>query len=195
MYSPLYTVTFIRDLLRQMFFEYGGEDYTWSEDSRESKLMIETVNNTNSKARVQQFPRILIQRGPTFLQSQFINNNLQKTEGGTVGVAVGDTERYRQDVTGSLNILIEARNEGACEELGEFIRKFLCWSKPFIETRFGFQAFGKQIQLSQCDMDREDTEKFKININVPYIIEDTWQKNGNLVRLNHVFQRLMSDPD
>lgn len=195
MYSPLYTVTFIRDLLRQMFFEYGGEDYTWSEDSRESKLMIETVNNTNSKARVQQFPRILIQRGPTFLQSQFINNNLQKTEGGTVGVAVGDTERYRQDVTGSLNILIEARNEGACEELGEFIRKFLCWSKPFIETRFGFQAFGKQIQLSQCDMDREDTEKFKININVPYIIEDTWQKTGNLVRLNHVFQRLMSDPN
>lgn len=178
-----------------MFFEYGGEDYTWSEDSRESKLMIETVNNTNSKARVQQFPRILIQRGPTFLQSQFINNNLQKTEGGTVGVAVGDTERYRQDVTGSLNILIEARNEGACEELGEFIRKFLCWSKPFIETRFGFQAFGKQIQLSQCDMDREDTEKFKININVPYIIEDTWQKTGNLVRLNHVFQRLMSDPN
>lgn len=195
MYSPLHTVTFIRDLLRQMFYEYGGPRFAWDENPRNSKIMIETINNINTDSRVQQFPRVLIQRGPTFLQSQFLNNNLQRTEGGTIGVATGDTELYRQDVNGSINILVEARQEGTCEEVGEFLRRFLCWSKPFIETQFGFQAFGKQIQLSQCDMDREDTEKFKININIPYIIEDKWQKTGDLVRLNHVFQRLMGNPD
>ena len=195
MYSPLHVVTFLRDLLRQMFYEYGGANFAWDEDPRKSKITIGTMNDNYSNERVQQFPRIIIQRGPSFIQSQFINNNLQKTQQGTIGVATGDTEIFRQDVNGSLNILIETRNEGTCEEVGEFTRRFLCWSKPFIETQFGFQAFGKQVQISQCDMDQEDTEKFKININIPYIIEDRWQKNGDLVRLNHVFQRLLDPSD
>ncbi|CAL9985992.1 hypothetical protein VPHD148_0286 [Vibrio phage D148] len=194
MYSPLHTVTFIRDLMRQMFYEYGGPDLSWNEDPRKSKVMIGTINDNNTEERIQQFPRVLIQRGPTFLQSQFISNNLNNVTGG-VGVSSGDKEIYRQDVNGSITILIEARNEGTCEEIGELLRRFLCWSKPFIETQFGFQAFGKQINLSQCDMDREDAEKFKININIPYIIEDKWQKTGDLVRLNHVFQRLMGNQD
>lgn len=195
MYSPLHVVTFMRDLLRQMFYEYGGPNFAWDADPRKSKIMVGTVNDNHTGERVQQFPRVLIQRGPSFVQSQFLNNNLKKTEGGMLGVAAGDKELYRQDVNGSINIIIEARNEGTCEEVGEFTRRFLCWSKPFIETQFGFQAFGKQVQISQCDMDTEDTEKFKININIPYIIEDQWQKTGELVRLNHVFQRLLGNPD
>ena len=192
MYSPLYLMTFIRDLLRGMFTEYGGDKYSWNEDPRKSDITIGTMNDTHTDEIVQQFPRVLIQRGPLFIQSQFLNNNLRKVTGG-VGVPSGDKEIFRQDVSGSINIIIETRNEGTCEELGDCLRKYICWCKPFIETTFGFQAFGKQIQISECDMSEEDTEKFKISINIPYIVEDTWSKEGELVRLNHVFRRLVSN--
>ena len=122
------------------------------------------------------------------LQSQFIANSLESHKNG--GVAEGGTEHFRQDINGSINIIIEARNEGTCEEIGEFTRRFLCWSKPFIESTFGFQAFGKQIQIGACEMDMEEDEKFKININIPYIVEDRWMKSADLVRLNHIFNEM-----
>lgn len=191
-YSPLYVVTFLRDLFRKMYFEYGGEDFCWDEDPRKSKIMIGTVSDVNTTERIQQFPRILFQRGQSFCQSQFIANGLNTVHGG--GIKRGGTETYRQDINGSINIIIEARNEGTCEELGEFSRKFICWTKPFIETTFGFQAFGKSVQIGACEMDMEETEKFKININIPYIVEDRWQKSGDLVRLNHIFNEMTNVP-
>lgn len=191
MYSPLYTVTFIKDLLRQMYYEYGGTAYAWNEDERKSKIIINTVNDTTHQGRAQQLPRILIQRGPTEVHSQFINNNTERVEGG--GISAGGTEYFRQDVSGYLNLIIEARNEGTCEEISEFTRRFICWSKPFIEAQFGFQAFAKQLTVSECSMDREDTEKFKISISIPYIIEDRWQMTGDLTRLNHIFYNLVQE--
>lgn len=189
-YSPLYVVTFLRDLLRNMYREYGGEHFSWDEDPRKSQITIGTVSNQHSGERIQQFPRILIQRGGSMCQSQFIANNLDYHHNG--GVKAGGTEHFRQDINGSINFIIEARNEGTCEELGEFTRRFLCWSKPFIETTFGFQAFAKVMQIGACELDHEDTEKFKININVPYIIEDRWTKSGDLVRLNHIFREMIN---
>lgn len=191
-YSPLYVVTFLRDLFRKMYLEYGGEDFCWDEDPAKSKIMIGTVSDVNSTERIQQFPRILFQRGPSFCQSQFISNNLDYMKEG--GVKRGGTEHFRQDVNGSINIIIEARNEGTCEEVCEFSRKFICWTKPFIETTFGFQAFGKAVSIGACELDMEETEKFKININIPYIVEDRWQKSGNLVRLNHIFHEMTDIP-
>ena len=190
-YNPLFVVSMIRDMLREMYVEYGGDNFKWDEDPRTSKITIGTVNDIHSNERIQQFPRILIQRGSSQLHSQFITNNLESTTG--LGVNTGDTEYYRQDVEGSINIIIESRQEGTCEEIAENTRKFLCWSKPFIETKFGFQAFGKIMQISECMMDQEDVEKFKISINIPYIIEDRWQKTDNLIRLNHVFRKLVPD--
>lgn len=189
-YNPLFVTTFIRDLFRKMYFEYGGESYSWDEDPRKSKIMIGTVNDKHSTERIQMFPRILIQRGPSFCQSQFISNNLESVKDG--GVPKGGKEYHRQDITGSILITIEAVNEGSCEELGEYTRRFLCWCKPFIENTFGFQAFGKTIQIGACELEREDTEKFKININIPYIVEDRWEKSGDLVRLNHIFHEMIN---
>lgn len=188
-YSPLYVVTFIRDLLRKMYREYGGEDFCWDDNPRKSMITIGTVNDENSNERKQQLPRILIQRGPTICQDQFIANNLESRV--KQGVSNGGSDHFRQDITGSINLIIEARNEGTCEEVSEYTRKFIMWSKPFIETTFGFQAFAKAVQISTCDLDQEDAEKFKININVPYIIEDRWQKTGNLTRLNYIFKEMM----
>lgn len=190
MFGPLQVTTFIRDMLRDLFLEYGDADFVWSPDVRLSKITIGTINDINSEERKQQFPRILVQRGPTFLQTQFIGGNFARTNGGTVGISTGDVETYRQDITGSLTILIETRQEGTCESLAEYVRKFICWSRKYIESQFGFNRFGNQMQISQCDMDLEDTERFKISINIPYIIEEKWETSGNLTRLNHVFHKL-----
>lgn len=191
MYSPLQVVSFIRDSLRALYFEYGGPNFNWDANPRVSKLTIGTVNDHHSDERIQQFPRILIQRGPSQLSSQFISNSLEQATG--LGVSSGGTEYYRQDIDGSISLIIEARQEGTCEELAEYTRRFICWSKPFIETQFGFQAFAKMISVSECMMDQEDVEKFKISINIPYIIEDRWQKTGDLTRLNHVFYKLVNE--
>lgn len=191
-YSPLHVVSFIRDLLRKMYFEYGGEKYAWSDDPRKSKVAIGTVSDKNDGSKIQQLPRILIQRGPSSMGSQYIADNLESHIDG--GVPSGGVEIFRQDINGSINIIIEAVNEGTCEEVCEFSRKFLCWSKPFIETMFGFQAFGKQIMIGPCEMDMEDAEKFKININIPYIVEDRWIKSADLVRLDHIFREMTDIP-
>ena len=104
-YNPLYVVTFIRDLFRRMYLEYGGIDYAWNEDPRLSKITIGTVSNVNSGERIQQFPRILIQRGPSLCSTQFIANNLEKRYNG--GIAEGGHDTHRTDITGSINIIIE----------------------------------------------------------------------------------------
>lgn len=191
MYSPLYVTTFIRDLLRELFKEYGGEQYSWDSDPKKSKITIGTVNDNHSNARTQQFPRILVQRGPLQCNSQFLSNNLRIRESG--GISRGGKDIHRQDIHGSMLIIVEARNEGSCELVGDLVRQFIAWSKLFIETTFGFQAFARQLSVGTCDMDREDTEKFKININIPYTVEDGWEIEGNLTRLNHIFSSLSSD--
>lgn len=188
MYNSLHVVTFIRDLLREMFFEYGGDYHSWNSDERLSKIRIGTVNDHNQDGSIQQMPRIMVHRGPSNISSQFLNNNLEATWGG--GLPRGGHNSYRQDINGSIDLLIEATNEGTCEVLAEFTRKFLCWSKPFIESKFGFQAFGRQIMISTCDQDEEDIEKFKISISIPFIVEDRWKLEGNLTRLNHIFHKL-----
>lgn len=188
MYSSLYVVTFIRDLFREMFLEYGGEHYSWNSDERLSKIRIGTVNDHNDDDISQKLPRILIRRGSCSASAQFINNNFERETDG--GINRGGTNVYRQDVNGSIDIIVEATNEGTCEEIGEFLRRFLCWSRQHIESKFGFQAFGRQFIISPCDQDEEDIEKFKISISIPFIVEDRWVLEGHLTRLNHIFHKL-----
>tara|TARA_R110002074_G_scaffold204126_1_gene372323 strand:+ start:495 stop:1052 length:558 start_codon:yes stop_codon:yes gene_type:complete len=181
-------VTFIRDLFREMFQEYGGKYYSWNTDERLSNIRIGTVNDHNPSSLTQKLPRILVRRGSCSASNQFLNNGLEAEYNG--GINRGGNSSYRQDVSGTIDIIVEATNEGSCEELSEFLRKFICWTKPFIENRFGFQAFCKQFVISPCDQDVEDIEKFKISISIPFIVEDRWTVNGDLTRLNHIFQKL-----
>jgi hypothetical protein len=175
--------------MQRTFYEFAGSNYAWSSDPKESKITIGTVSDVNSKAHIQAFPRVLIQRGASMCRVQFIADSLDVRRDG--GPSKGGTDIHRQDVEGSINLIIEARNEGTCEEIAEFIRKFLVWSKPLIEKTFQFQSFGSIVQIGMCEMDLEDTEKFKISINVPYIVEDRWIRSTDLTRLNHIFRDLV----
>lgn len=191
-YSPLFVVSFIRDLLRRTFGDVAGPDFAWSSDPKESKITIGTVSDVNQNSRVQAFPRILIQRGASMCRTQFIADNMERRVNG--GISQGGHDIHRQDVEGSINIIIEARNEGTCEEIGESVRRFFCWSKPLIEAMFQFQSFASVIQIGMCEMDLEDTEKFKISINIPYTVEDRWTRSADLDRLNYIFKELTTKP-
>lgn len=188
MYTPLHVVTFIRDALQAMFAEYGGENFAWNSDRKQSKIDIGTVNDLHKDSDRHKTARVLVQRGAAMTQTLSLSDNLNETING--GIARGGSRNHRQDIQGTINIIVEARQEGTCEEVAEFTRRFICWSKPYIEKQFGFQAFAKQLSVSECMMDREDTEKFKITINIPFIVEDHWQVSGDLIKINHIFNQL-----
>lgn len=186
-FNPLSVVTFTRDCLRKLFLEFG-EDFTWSSDSKQSKIWIGTANDYNASVEIQKIPRVLIQRGPIDINTAFISNNLEYVE----GTPNDKTKHYRQDLQGNLTIIVETVSEGACEVLAERLRRFICWSKPFIETEFGFQGFARQMQISPCMPDRENKEKFKIQISIPYSIEDRWSSTQFYIKLKSIFQEIKS---
>ena len=186
-FNPLSVVTFTRDMLRKLFLEFS-EEFKWSEVSTESKIWIGTANDYNASEVLQKIPRVLIQRGPIMMNTSFISNNLEYVE----GTPNDRTKHRRQDLQGDLTLIVETVSEGACEVLAEQIRRFIIWSKPFIESEFGFQSFARHIQISPCMPDRENKEKFKIQIAIPFIIEDRWETKTVFIKLKAVFQEIKS---
>lgn len=186
-FNPLTVVTFARDCLRKLFMEFSDE-YAWAEDPNESKIWIGTVNDYNAAVPIQKIPRILLQRGDVVTNTLSISNSLEHVHGTPNDIV----KNFRKDLQGMLNIIVETTSEGSCELLAENVRRFLVWSKPFIEEEFGFQRFAHQVSVSSCMPDRENKEKFKIQIAIPYIVEDRWFTQQVYIRLKAIFQEVKS---
>lgn len=187
-FNPLSTATITRDILRRLFREFPPAEFKWDPDEKKSKIVIGTINDYNSRDGIQQLPRVLIQRGPVSQRPTSISDNLLTVQGEK---SEKQTIR-RQDIDGSIQIIIEASNEGTCELVGNFVRLFISWSKPFLEVDFGFQAFARELSLSECMPDREDKEKFKIVVTIPYRVEDGWMTESDAFRLKNIFLDLKS---
>lgn len=54
------------------------------------------------------------------------------------------------------------------------------------EADFGFQRFGWDISISECDQSDEDKEKFKIQVQIPYIVEDRWNYTPDSILLKKI---------
>ena len=186
-FNLLSVVTFIKDTLRKLFLEFSDE-FKWSSSPTESKIWIGTANDYNAEEILQKIPRVLIQRGSIMMNTNFISNNLEYVEGTPNDL----TKHKRQDLQGDITIIVETNSEGACEVLAEQIRRFIGWSKPFIESEFGFQAFARQVQISPCIPDRENKEKFKIQLVIPFSIEDRWETKQVYIKLKAIFQEIKS---
>jgi hypothetical protein len=150
-------------------------------DMADMNVHVQMINDRNEE-KIQVMPRVMLQRGPYRSGTQFIGSGLQSN-------ATADTI-MRQDVNGMFMFLVEAREEGECEIISDYLRKFLSWSRPLIESKFGMQRFGSDIDISVCEMVGEDTEKFKITISVPYIVEDRWKVTDYSMRISHIFRKL-----
>lgn len=145
-------------------------------------IRVGTVNDRHDDNEIQKTPRVLVQRGS-------IQGSVHLLGSGFVQ-ETSEQKVFRQDVRGDITIVVEAIQEGTCEEIAEYIRKFLVWSRQFYEVKFGFQSFANQIMVSPCDMDGEDTEKFKITISIPYVIEEQWSVKDITPRINHIFSEI-----
>lgn len=187
-FNPLSTATITRDVLRRLFREFAPDDLKWDPDEKKSKIVIGTANDYHSRDGVQQFPRILVQRGMVTQRMTSISENLREV----VGEKSEKQRIKRQDIDGSIQIIVEATNEGTCEVIGDFVRILISWSKPYLELDFGFQAYAREMQLSECMPDREDKEKFKIVVTIPYRVEDGWMTESDAFRLKNIFLDLKS---
>lgn len=181
-FTPLTTVSMFRDCLRAWFTQNGGPDLTWDEDPKQSKIWIGTVNDPYSREANQRIPRILLQRGPVRQSVQFINNSEELVS----GTPQQPKKHARMDIQGSVSVVVETDQEGSCEMLGEAIRRFITRNRLMFEEQFGFQRFGWDISISECDQAEEDKEKFKIQVQIPYIVEDRWNYTPDAILLKKI---------
>lgn len=181
-FTPLTTVSMFRDSLRIWFAQNGGPDLSWDEDVKQSKIWIGTVNDPFTREPNQQMPRILLKRGAVQQSVQFINNS----EEVITGTQQNPTKHSRMDLQGSVTVVVESDNEGTCEALGEAIRRFVTRNRPMFEEEFGFQRFGHTVVISECDQSDEDKEKFKIQVQIPYIVEDRWKYTPDTILLKRI---------
>ena len=181
-FTPLTTVSMFRDCLRVWFAQNGGPDLSWDEDPKQSKIWIGTVNDPYSNEPNQVMPRVLLKRGAVQQGVQFINNSEELV----TGTQQQPTKHSRMDLQGSDLVIIECDQEGTCEMLGEAIRRFVTRNRPMFEEQFGFQRFGHTLMLSECDQSDEDKEKFKIQVQIPYIVEDRWNYTPDVILLKKI---------
>lgn len=180
-YTPLMAVTMFRDSVRQWFLMYGG-DFAWSADVKLNKIVIASANDYNSNEATQKMPRILVQRGALQQQVQFINNSEESVK----GPQQLPTKGMRQDVNSSILVIVEADREGTCEVLAEGVRRLVVRNRPMFESEFGFLRFGHQIAISECEATTEDKEKFKIQVQIPYSVEDRWNYTPDTILLKKI---------
>lgn len=181
-FTPLKVVSMFRDSLRVWFRQYGGPDFAWDPDVKKNQIWIGTVNDYNSKEANQKMPRILCQRGAVQQNVQFINNSEEVVE----GTPQQPVKKMRMDLNGSITVIVEADNEGTCEALAEAVRRFVTRNRPMFEEEFGFQRFGWSIVVSDCQPETEDKEKFKIQVQMPYIVEDRWNYTPDAILLKQI---------
>jgi hypothetical protein len=181
-FTPLKVVSMFRDSLRVWFRQYGGPDFAWDPDPKKNQIWIGNVNDYNSNEANQKMPRILCQRGAVQQNVQFINNSEEVVE----GTQQQPIKKMRMDLNGSIQVIVEADNEGTCEALAEAVRRFVTRNRPMFEEEFGFQRFGWQIVVSECEGSTEDKEKFKIQVQMPYIVEDRWNYTPDAVLLKQI---------
>lgn len=195
-FNPLSACSLIRDVLRAFFQEFGdafGSGLVWDADPKKRKVDITTVNDIHQDAATGYKPRILVGRGQIQSEVLAISGDLENSIRLDPTGRTGDKRDYKRiDVSGNLTIVIEANQEGVCEVLAETIRRYLTWSRGDLEARFGFQRFADRVFISECSLDSEDREKFKIQVNVPYRIEDRWFVTKFHMKLKHVFTQVTS---
>ena len=100
----------------------------------------------------------------------------------------GASDRHNKVfINGTAYIVIETKNEGTCELITDMVMHFIVWSRPFLCDSMGFKDFGLPMQVSEAELAQEDTEKFKVTIQLPYMVEEDWRVNQEALKLRGFF--------
>jgi hypothetical protein len=186
-FSPTLVTQLIILPLRYFFGNYAGADLLWSEDEKKSNIEIGHMNDFN-KVAIQQRPRVLIGRGDYSINKTGLTDNFVETPAPLPNTNVNPTDRINMVfISGNAQITIEARNQGTCELVTDMVSHFITWARPLLCSTQGFKEFGLPMQVSDCLPDIEDTDKFRVVINLPYMIEEKWTVRQDTLSLKSFF--------
>lgn len=191
-FSPVLLGSLIVEPLRYFFSQAPRvkDGLFWDPDEKVSNIEIGTVNDFH-KVAIQTKPRILINRGNYVITKSGLTDNMTQAKG--IVESYGKNERKNMVwVRGAAQIIIEANQEGTCELMTDMVAHFIAGTRPIICNTLGFQDFGLDMNVSSCDVDKEDTEKFKVTINLPYSFEDHWQVKFDSIKFKTMYLSLVN---
>ena len=160
---------------------YAPTDLKWDPNPEISLIEIASINDFNL-IKIEAKPRILISRGGYVRSRAGISDNLASGKSASQTFGLKDNT-YLNHVSGTIQVLIEARNEGTVERVTDLTEHFLSWSSPLVCDTQGFNTFGKDISISPCTPNKEDTEIFQVSLGIPWMKEERWSLKTDGVKL------------
>lgn len=190
-YNPLGITAVIVGPLRYWFATYGGpQGALWTPDPNTRQIEIEYSNNLH-KIPIQERPRILIDRGPVNVTKTGLDEDLatQLPFSQTQGLIKRENFLIYQ---GSIQMIVEARQQGTCEKIADMATHFLAWSRPLICSAQGLKEFAFPMDISPCQLLplSEDDEKFQITVNLPFLHEERWHVRNDGIILKDIFYNI-----
>lgn len=191
-FSPVLLGSLIVEPLRYFFSQAPKTEngLYWDADEKISNMEIGTVNDFH-KIPLQKKPRILINRGNYVITKSGLTDNLTQAAGIVANKGAMDRKNMVW-VNGNAQIIIEAAQEGTCELITDMVTHFIAGTRVILMNELNFSDFGLDLNVSSCEVDKEDTEKFKVTINVPYRFEDHWQMKMDAIKFKSIYITLVN---
>lgn len=187
-FSPNFIEALLIKPLWYFFANYAGDDLQYDEDEKKSKIEISSINDFHKKP-VQQKPRIIVDRGSYVIDGSGLSDNLAEAPSLYATKGLNQKKNFIL-IRGQAKIIVEARQQGLCELVTDMVSHFYIWSKPYICNSQGIKNFGIPMMVSSCMVDKDDTEIFRVAIDVPYIFEEAWMVDEDAIKLKNFYMNL-----
>lgn len=185
-FSPLLVTDLIVKPLRYFFTHYAKQaNLVWDEDDKVRTIEVGTVNDYNT-IKLEARPRVLVGRSDYQILKTGLTDNLAQSK--SIGELKGKSDRTNMVyIRGNAQIIIEAREQGTCELITDMVSHFIVWTRPLLCDTQGFNEFGMPMMVSECSPDKEITEKFKVIITVPFMMEEDWRVSQDTLKIKDFF--------
>jgi hypothetical protein len=185
-FSPLLVTDLIVKPLRYFFTHYAKQaNLIWDENEKKRTIEVATINDFHN-VKLEAAPRVLVGRSTYQINKTGLTDNLVESK--SIEQLKGKSDRTNMVfIQGSIQIIIEAREEGTCELITDMVSHFIIWSRPLLCDTQGFNELGIPMQVGECTPDKDSSEKFKVVINLPFIMEEDWRVNQDALKIKDFF--------
>jgi hypothetical protein len=188
-FSPLLITDLIVKPLRYFFANYTSKsNLLWDDDEKKRTIEVGTINDYHA-IKLEAKPRVLVGRASYTINKTGLTDNLAESRSIEELKGVSDRANLVY-IQGSIQIIIEAREEGTCELISDMVSHFIVWSRALLCDTQGFNELGMPMQVSECSPDKDSTDKFKVIINFPFMMEENWRVNQDALKIKGFFLEL-----
>ncbi len=185
-FNPASVAPTFRDILRYLFRTSAPDTVKYTE-SGHSAIDIRVMDDQEPDHAPGARPVILINRGDYTLGNVAISDNA--AEFGLSPQGQQDRTTFMTFARGAANIRIMTWNFGTCELLGKLTMQYLVASKPYICNSQGFKDVGP-VAVSRPLRDKDDKDKWIIDIQLPWSLEMHWKVQNIGPRLRGILSSL-----